>query len=148
MSNLICKEEIAEMPKTINYKQIADMLKISYPTVLRIISQNKDNMPKPCAIKKSGREIVYLEHEIKEWIEKNLERILNKKLRAKISVAANDELTGTPITPLSFMQGKFASKSSQNKSRFKRLASSTIRPETVKVITPYNNYGEYHEKFL
>ena len=134
--------------KTINHKQIADMLKISYPMVSRIVAQNKDNMPKPCSIQKSGREIVYLDHEIKDWVENNIERILNKKLRAKISVAVNDELTGIPITPLSFMQGKFASKAAKNKSRFKRLASQVIRPETVKVVTPYNNYGEYCERLL
>ena len=113
----------------------------------KIAHEGRANMPKPVGRGASG--VMYLESEIKAWIAANLDQIISSKLNNQIKRRnLVDELTGHNITPLSFMQGKFASKAAKNKSRFKRLASQVIRPETVKVVTPYDNYGEYCERLL
>ena len=134
------------MPKQINKTQIAALLGISGAYASKIAREGRANMPKPLGV---GRKAMYLESEIKAWIAANLDQIISSKLNNQIKRRnLVDELTNCSITPLSFIQGKFESKATQNKNRFKRLASSVIRPETVKVVTPYNNYGEYCERFL
>ena len=135
------------MPKLLNRKEIAALLGISQAYLSKIVKEGRANMPKPVGTGRSG--VMYVESEIKAWIAANIDQIISSKLNNQI-IRRNlvDELTNTSITPLSFMQGKFASKAAKNKSRFKRLVSSVIRPETVKVVTPYNNYGEYCERLL
>ena len=134
------------MPKQIPKKEIALLLGISRYYMSKIAHEGRANMPKPVGC---GRKAMYLESEIKAWIVGNIDQIISSKLNNQIKRRnLVDELTNNGITPLSFIQGKFASKADQNKSRFKRLASSVIRPQSVRVVTPYNNYGEYCERLL
>lgn len=135
------------MPSQINKKQIADLLIISVSYMSKISKEERANMPRPVSRGASG--VMYLECEIKAWIAANPDQIISSKLNNQIKRRnLVDELTNTSITPLSFMQGKISDKATKNKHRLKRLASSLTNPTTVKVVTPYNKYGEYCERLL
>lgn len=137
------------MRNQINRKTIATLLSISETYLSRITRESRCNMPKPSGVKGIGGAVMYFEDEIQPWIATHRAQIISSKLDKEIKAGNSVTIiTNHSITPSSFISGRFDGKTTQNKHRLKRLASSVTKPVTTKVITPYNNYGEYHERLL